>query len=124
MKKINYELYRNNNRKSSAYGKVFARMKHAGTVDIDGLCRRACERHTLLGCPEMKWAVSRMVAEITRLLTEGYKVKLDDLCILSLGIDSRGAESEESFRPSDIMSVHLNVQASGEMRKTMGEIKR
>ena len=34
MKKINYELYRNNNRESNAYGKVYARVKLGQTVGL------------------------------------------------------------------------------------------
>lgn len=124
MKTIDYELYRNNNRQSAGYGRVYARMRHGRTYDLDALCSEMSSRGSLWPEDVMKGVIRRAVIEVTHLLCEGHKVKLDDLCILSLGIKSRGADDESQFRADrDIERVTLNVQPTGDMRENMKSIK-
>ena len=118
MKKVYYELYRNNNRKSSAFGRVFARSRHLGIKDVGGVIERMECRP--LDAVEMGVVVRMTLRAAARLLAEGWKVKLDDLCILSLAVESEGAACEHEFQPlKHITSTHLNVQATGDMRREL-----
>ena len=123
MKKINYELYRNNNPENSGHGKVYARVKPGQTVGLKELCVLVGSRPGLVSTLTAMMVLTDVIDVVTDLLAEGKKVKLDDLCILSLALESSGAESEAAFDPRrHIKGVKLNARSTGELRRRMSEM--
>ena len=123
MKKINYELYRNNNSENNGYGKVYARVKLGQTVGLKELCVRLAQRNKLVTEATAMMVLTDVIDVITDLLAEGNRVKLDDLCILSLALESSGAESEAAFDARrHIKGVKLNVRSTGGLRRRMSEM--
>ena len=100
MAKIFYRKYQNKNRKSSAYGKTYARMVPTGTLGTDEICDHIAKHGTIYTSDIVKGVVEKFINCFEELLLEGYKLKLDGLGTFYLSVKTEGTETEEEFIPN------------------------
>ena len=100
MAKIFYRKYQNKNRKSSAYGKTYARMVPTGTLGTDEICDHIAKHGTIYTSDIVKGVVEKFINCFEELLLEGYKLKLNGLGTFYLSVKTEGSETEEEFIPN------------------------
>ena len=100
MAKLLYRKYQNKNRKSSAYGKTYARMVPTGTLGTDEICDHIAKHGTIYTSDIVKGVVEKFINCFEELLLEGYKLKLDGLGTFYLSVQTEGTETEEEFIPN------------------------
>ena len=100
MAKIFYRKYQNKNRKSSAYGKTYARMVPTGTLGTDEICAHIAKHGTIYTSDIVKGVVEKFINCFEELLLEGYKLKLDGLGTFYLSVQTEGTETEDEFIPN------------------------
>ena len=92
MPKIYYRTYQNQNKKSNAYGKTYARLISQGTLVTDDICRHIQKHGTIYTSDVVKGVVEKFINCFEELLLEGYKLKLDGLGTFYLAGRCEGAE--------------------------------
>ena len=108
MPKIYYRTYKNQNKKSNAYGKTYARLISQATLDTDDICRHIQKHGTIYTSDVVKGVVEKFINCFEELLLEGYKLKLDGLGTFYLSVNTEGAETEKDFNPaSNIKKVRV-----------------
>lgn len=96
------------------YGKVV----HTETIDLDGLAKHMSEHNSPYSRGVIRGVLTDMAGCIKELLLDSKKVKISDLVILSLGVNSTGAMSVDDYNPSEnIIKAHVNAQGTGEISK-------
>ena len=111
MAKIFYRKYQNKNRKSSAYGKTYARLVPTGTLGTDEICDHISKHGTIYTSDIVKGVVEKFINCFEELLLEGYKLKLDGLGTFYLAGRSEGIENEDEFTASSFKSVMVRFLA-------------
>lgn len=85
------------------------------TVTLDGLARHMAEHNSPFSIGSIKGLLTDAVSCIRELVCDGKNVKLDDLAIFSVGIDSTPAASREEFSvANNIKGVKFRARATGE----------
>ena len=108
MAKIFYRKYQNQNKKSSGYGKTYARVVPTGTMDTDEICKHIAEHGTIYTSDIVKGVVEKFINCFEELLLAGNKLKLNGLGTFYLSVKSEGAETEKDFNPaSNIKKVRV-----------------
>ena len=108
MAKLLYRKYQNQNKKSNAYGKTFARVVPTGTMDTDEICKHIAEHGTIYTSDIVKGVVEKFINCFEELLLAGNKLKLNGLGTFYLSVKSEGAETEKDFNPaSNIKKVRV-----------------
>ena len=108
MAKLLYRKYQNQNRKSNAYGKTYARLVPTGTLDTNDICKHIAKHGTIYTSDIVKGVVEKFINCFEELLLEGYKLKLDGLGTFYLSVNTEGAETEKDFNPaSNIKKVRV-----------------
>ncbi len=107
---VNYKLYQNKNKKSSAFGKYFAKAVMNGTVDINTLSE-IIQRN----CTVKKSDVLAVLTELTEVMTDqlqnSFRVKLNGFGAFKIGLKCSGAASQKEFNPlKNIKGMHINFQ--------------
>jgi predicted histone-like DNA-binding protein len=113
---IYYKLKKNNNQKSTQYGKWYARAKYLDTVDLDGLAAHMASHNSVFTEGNIKGLLTDMVNCIKELVLDGKAVKIDDLAIFSVGMQTTPADSAEEFTVTDnVAGFRLNARATGKL---------
>ena len=108
MAKLIYKKYQNQNKKSSGYGKTYARVVPTGTMDTDEICKHIAEHGTIYTSDIVKGVVEKFINCFEELLLAGNKLKLNGLGTFYLSVKSEGAETEKDFNPaSNIKKVRV-----------------
>ena len=108
MAKLLYRKYQNQNKKSNAYGKTFARMVSTGTLGTDEICDHIAKHGTIYTSDIVKGVVEKFINCFEELLLAGNKLKLNGLGTFYLSVKSEGAETEKDFNPaSNIKKVRV-----------------
>jgi len=95
---IKIERYKNNNKKSRAYGKIYGRIVHQKkTVDIRRLAQHIQGHGSIYTYDTIVGVLAKMEQCIPELLSQGYKVKLEGLGTLKLHAQSVGEENATDF---------------------------
>lgn len=89
MATITIKVYRNNNEKSSAYGKYYGRVAHTSVIDSTTLCLHAAMDS---GIEESKIAVvyDAQQKQMKELLCNGHPINVPELGTFKLGVNSEG----------------------------------
>jgi predicted histone-like DNA-binding protein len=111
MAKIYYRTYKNQNKKSNAYGKIYARLISQATLGTDDICRHIQKHGTIYTSDVVKGVVEKFINCFEELLLEGYKLKLDGLGTFYLAGRCEGAELEKDFDASNFKSVMVRFLA-------------
>lgn len=115
---IRFKTYKNNNTKSASYGKYYARPTVDETYDVDRMAEHMAKHGSPYSEGTIKGVLTDFVNCTQELITDGKAVKIEDLAIFSLGINSTGAASEEEFSVKEnIKAVYLRARATGELSR-------
>lgn len=113
---IKYVLRENKIEGRPSYGKWYAYPVKEETVELDKLAEHMAQHNTPYSAGAIKGILTDMVACIKELLLDGKNVKLPDLAIFSIGIRSKGAETEEQFTvAANVTSLRLRARATGKL---------
>ena len=108
--------YKNNNSSSTSYGKYYYHTYSLHTVDLEGLADHMANHNS----PYSKGCIAGVLKDmcncIKELLLDGKKVKIDDLCLFSLGIKSGSEANIEDMTVSSLVKhLYINAQGTGSL---------
>ena len=83
-------LYKNNNKKSKAYGKYYGRVKATEVLNTKKLARHIAEHGSIVTEDVLLATINKMTKCIKHLLMDGKNVKLDGLGTFYLSVTSTG----------------------------------
>ena len=107
MAKLLYRKYQNQNKKSNAYGKTFARMVSTGTLGTDEICDHIAKHGTIYASDIVKGVVEKFINCFEELLMEGNKIKLDGLGTFYLSINTEGVDDETKFTANNVKAIRV-----------------
>lgn len=115
---IRYKKYQNlNETNESTYKKWYARAVAEDTVDLDKLAEHMSKHHTPYSQGCIRGVLRDMVDCVKELVLDGKNVKIDDLAIFSVGINTQGANTAAEFTPAtNIKKCTLRCRATGNLR--------
>ena len=118
---IRYKKYQNlNETNESTYKKWYARAVAEDTVDLDKLAEHMSKHHTPYSQGCIRGVLRDMVDCVKELVLDGKNVKIDDLAIFSVEINTIGAKTAEEFTPAaNIKKCTLRCRATGELRPSV-----
>ncbi|MBO7579363.1 MAG: HU family DNA-binding protein [Prevotella sp.] len=99
--------YKNNNDKSTAYGKTYGRLVHQDTMNTSDLCRHMMKHGTIFTSDVVKGVVERFIMCFEELLLEGNKIKLDGLGTFYLSASTEGVADESKFSANNVKAIHV-----------------
>ena len=105
---IKYKKYKNKNLKSVAYGKWFGRAVRE-LMEFDEFIEHMAKHHCVFSEATIRGVLIEMEICLREQLLEGKAVRLDDLGIFALGLETRGETSSEKFTADSIKAVHMNL---------------
>ena len=107
MSKLITRKYKNNNEKSSAYGKWYGRFVYTETLSTEEFAKHISnhgspfDRATILG---VLMAACDCLVELVK---DSKRVRLGDLGTFYLSPNTSGSETEEGFTADNVLKVHL-----------------
>ena len=112
---IFYRKYQNKNHRSPSYGKWFGRAVVLGkTVTLEDLAEHMAQHNTPYSEGVIKGVLTDMVSCIRELVLEGKSVKIPNLCIFSVGIQTKGADKVDDFTAAtNVLSAYLKARSTG-----------
>ena len=116
---LHYKIYQNKSKGNKAYGKWFARAAVNQTIDLEQLAEHMANHNTPYSKGAIYGVLTDMVACIRELVLEGNAVKIPDLAIFSIGIETRPVRTAEDFTPSkNIRSAYLRSGTTGKFMRS------
>lgn len=114
---IRYKIYENKNKKSAGYKKFYARAVCEETMGLKTLAAYMAAHNVPFSEGCIYGVLRDMVACIKEVITDGKNVKLDDLAIFSVGLQTKPAASAAEFNATThIRAVRLRSRATGILR--------
>ena len=112
---IFYRKYQNKNHRSPSFGKWFGRAVVLGkTVTLEDLAEHMAQHNTPYSEGVIKGVLTDMVTCIRELVLEGKSVKIPNLCIFSVGIQTKGADKVDDFTAAtNVLSAYLKARSTG-----------
>ena len=115
---INSTFYQNNRSNSHYLGKWYARATHSQTLGLEDLSAHMASHNCPFSKGTIKGVLSDMVVCIKEQVLQGNAVKIEDLAIFSLGIQSKPADSIAAFNAKEnIANYFLRARATGQFTK-------
>ena len=108
-----YRLYKNNNLRSTAYGKWYARKSAEGLVSTNDLVMMMVGRNSGFSEGQIAGVVKDLVNLIRGLAYEGKSVKVDNLGIFRVSMISKGVENPKDFNAATDITAKWHVQPTG-----------
>ena len=117
---ILYKKYQIVGEQHPCNGLWYARPVINETYDIEALSKHMSKHNTPFSPGVIKGVLADMVACVKELVLDGKNVKLDDLAIFSVGIESdHGAATAAEFKVSEhVKGLKLRARATGELSNT------
>lgn len=111
---LKYRLYQDNRSNAQHKGNWYAHMNLDGTMGLDELAAHMSDHGTPYSKGVICGVLNDMVGCIKELVLEGNAVKLDNLAIFSVGIESKPANTKEEFNArTHITGYKLRARATG-----------
>jgi predicted histone-like DNA-binding protein len=107
MARLKIVTYKNNNSKTTAYGKTYGRLMHMDTLNTSDLCRHIMKHGTIFTPDVVKGVIERFVMCFEELLLEGNKIKLDGLGTFYLSINTEGVAKEDQFTANNVKALRI-----------------
>ena len=107
MPRLKIVTYKNNNSKTTAYGKTYGRLMHMDTLNTSDLCRHIMKHGTIFTPDVVKGVIERFVMCFEELLLEGNKIKLDGLGTFYLSINTEGVSDREQFTANNVKALRI-----------------
>lgn len=105
---IRYKKYQNNNPESKAYKKWYGRAVHE-LVEFDEFITHVANHHCAFSEATIRGVLIEMEICLRELLLEGKAVRIDDLGIFRIGLETAPAAVAAEFTAANIKGVHLNL---------------
>ena len=123
--KFFYGKYKNNNSKSTGYGKTYARAAILGTLSTEDIAEHMMHHGCLYGVDVIKGVLEKFYDCALEQLFCNYRVKMDGLGTLCLGINSQGADSAGEFTADKIekASIYLLPDGTTEQQLTGAKLR-
>jgi len=116
---LHYKIYRDTKKKSEHFGEYYARVVVNHTIDLTELAEHMSNHNTPFSKGAIYGVLTDMVACIRELVLEGNAVKIPDLAIFSIGIETRPVRTAEDFTPSkNIRSAYLRSGTTGKFMRS------
>lgn len=117
---IYYKLYKNNRKTGKTAGKWYARVTPIQTVGLEELSEHMAAHNTPYSPGAIRGILTDMVACIRELTLDSKAVKIPNLAIFSLALNSLGTETAADYSPAKcITAVHLKARPTGESVSTV-----
>ena len=107
MARLKIVTYKNNNSKTTAYGKTYGRLMHMDTLNTSDLCRHIMKHGTIFTPDVVKGVIERFVMCFEELLLEGNKIKLDGLGTFYLSINTEGVSDSDKFTANNVKAIRI-----------------
>jgi predicted histone-like DNA-binding protein len=119
---VHYKKYKTLD-ESLGKGKWYGRAVPLETVDLDGLAKHMANHNTPYSEGCIRGVLRDMADCIKELLLDGKNVKLNELAIFSVSLQTIGAETAAEFTAArNIKGVRLNARATGSFTSIKTEI--
>ena len=105
--KFFYGKYKNNNSKSTGYGKTYARAAILGTLNTEDIAEHMMHHGCLYGVDVIKGVLEKFYDCALEHLFTNYRIKMDGLGTLCMGLTSEGADSAGEFTPEKIVKARI-----------------
>ena len=105
---IRYKKYQNKNQYSRAFGKWFGRAVRE-LLEFDEFIEHMAKHHCVFSEATIRGVLIEMEVCLRELLLEGKAVRLDDLGIFAIGMETRGEEKPADFTADSIKGLHMNL---------------
>ena len=111
---LKYKLYQDNRDGSTTQGKWYARVAVDETIDLDGLAKHMAAHHSPYSEGLITGILKDMIACVRELALDGKAVKIPDLAIFSLGLQTTAADTAKEFTAAkNVVSVKMRSRATG-----------
>ena len=108
MAKIIYEVTKNTNSKSLAYGKWYGRVKALETLNTRKMAQHIAEHGSLYTADVVFGVLEKFRSCLVEMLLNSKKVKIDGLGTFYTTVESAGALSKDKYSvTSDIKGLHI-----------------
>ena len=114
---IPYKLVaRQNPRDKEAERKIYPVVKTRGSLSTETMCE-AIERNSTATRGDVKAVTKAFVNMMKKHLANGASIKLEDIGFFRVGIQSKGAETEEDYHVDLIRDKYINYQPIGKLKE-------
>ena len=94
-------------------GKWFLRVKHGETIDLQGLAAHMSDHNSPFSEGVINGVFKDMVKCMEELMLDGYKIKIGDLAIFSISLQSKGVDDPNNATPQNIRAFKFNARGTG-----------
>lgn len=105
---IKYKKYQNKNDKTSAYNKWYGRAVHE-LMEFDEFIEHMANHHCAFSEGTIRGVLIEMEVCLRELLLEGKAVRIDQLGIFTIGLQTEGAVTADKFTAQNVKSVGVNL---------------
>lgn len=105
---IRYKKFKNNNRTSASYNKWYGRAV-TELMEFEEFVKHMANHHCVFGESTIRGVLIEMQICMRELLLEGKAVRLDDLGIFRIGLETSAATTAKEFTTDNIKAVRLNL---------------
>lgn len=107
-KMIRYKKYQNKNSESPAFGKWYGRAVHE-LMEFDEFIEHMANHHCAFSEATIRGVLIEMECCLRELLLEGKAVRIDELGIFTVGLETEGTVTSKEFTADNIKSVRMNI---------------
>ena len=107
MARLTIKKYKNNNDKSTAYGKTYGRLVHQDTMNTSDFFFNDTATTEIYTSDIVKGGVEKFINCFEELLLEGNKIKLDGLGTFYLSASTEGVADESKFSANNVKAIHV-----------------
>ena len=108
MARILYQVNRNNNAESTAYGKWYARVKSIETMNTRRLAQHISDHGSLYTTDVVYGVLEKFRSCLIEMLLNSKRVKIDGLGTFYCSIESKGVAKKETYNVAkDIKGLHV-----------------
>lgn len=105
---IRYKKFKNNNQTSANYNKWYGRAV-TELMEFEEFVKHMANHHCVFGESTIRGVLIEMQICMRELLLEGKAVRLDDLGIFRIGLETSAATTAKEFTADNIKAVRLNL---------------
>ena len=105
---IRYKKFKNNNRTSASYNKWYGRAV-TELMEFEEFVKHMANHHCVFDESTIRDVLIEMQICMRELLLEGKAVRLDDLGIFRIGLETSAATTAKEFTADNIKAVRLNL---------------
>lgn len=105
---IRYKKFKNNNQTSASYNKWYGRAV-TELMEFEEFVKHMANHHCVFGESTIRGVLIEMQICMRELLLEGKAVRLDDLGIFRIGLETSAATTAKEFTADNIKAVRLNL---------------